>query len=81
MPKIAPPKLPACHPDRGSQCQKALETEFQLLACRAEAAGWSPEEVAAALIDLADNHFLSMDTGEEMFELGAGVVLIARKRH
>ncbi|WP_280138334.1 hypothetical protein [Ensifer sp. Root231] len=43
--------------------------------------GWSPEEASSALIELAENHYLSINAEAEMFELGAGVVLIAPKPH
>lgn len=81
MPKIPSPKHSKRHPDRDLLCQEALEAEFQLLADRAQAAGWSREEVATALMELADNHFLAMNANAEMFELGAGVVLLAKKPH
>ncbi|MGF6174715.1 hypothetical protein [Ensifer sp. 4252] len=51
------------------------------MAYRAQAAGWSREEVATALMELADNHFLATNSNAEMFELGAGIVLLARKPH
>ncbi len=81
MSNIPAPKHPKCHPDRDILCQEAIEAEFQSLADRAQAAGWSREEVATALMELADNHFLAMNANAEMFELGAGVVLLARKPH
>ncbi|MBP1873566.1 hypothetical protein J2Z19_003281 [Ensifer adhaerens] len=81
MPKIPAPKHPKSHPDRDLLCQEAIEAEFQSLADRAEASGWSREEVATALMELADNHFLAMNANAEMFELCAGVVLLARKPH
>jgi hypothetical protein len=81
MPKIPAPKHPKCHPDRSLHCQEAIEAEFQLLAAKAEAAGWSREDVAEALIELADNNYLAMNAETEMFDLGAGVVLLARKHH
>ncbi|MBD9491693.1 hypothetical protein GFB56_35595 [Ensifer sp. T173] len=63
------------------QCQEAITDEFQFLIERIEAAGWSPEEASSALIELAENHYLSINAEAEMFELGAGVVLIAPKPH
>ncbi|KQW51031.1 MULTISPECIES: hypothetical protein [Ensifer] len=81
MPKIAAPKHPKCHPDRSLNCQEVLEAEFQHLAAKAEAAGWSRNEVAEALIELAENNYLAVNAETEMFELGAGVVLIAPKPH
>ena len=65
---IKPPTLPLCHPDRKVECETALEPdnfalldrgrdvrndEFRALALRATAAGWSGEEVGAAMISLA----------------------------
>lgn len=65
---IKPPTLPLCHPDRKIECEMALEAdnfalldrgrdvqneEFRTLALRATAAGWSGEEVGAAMISLA----------------------------
>ena len=81
MPKIAAPKHPKCHPDRDLHCQEAIEAEFQSIADRAFQAGRSREEVATALMELADNNFLAMNSNAEMFEIGAGVVLLTRKRH
>ncbi|MGF6178886.1 hypothetical protein [Ensifer sp. 4252] len=81
MPKIAGPKHPKCHPHRDLQCQEAIADEFQLLIDRIEAAGWSREEASSALIELAENHYLSINAETEMFELGAGVVLLAPKHH
>lgn len=81
MPKIPGPKHPKCHPDRNLHCQEALEAEFQHLAVRAEAAGWSQNEVAEALLELAENNYLTMNAETEIFELGAGIVLLAPKHH
>jgi hypothetical protein len=81
MPKIPAPKHPKCHPDRSLHCQEVLEAEFQYLATKAEAAGWSRNEVAEALIELAENNYLAVNAETEMFELGAGVLLIAPKPH
>jgi hypothetical protein len=47
------PKMPADHPDRRLECEFVLETGFQLLSLDAEAVGWSGEEVAYALMNLA----------------------------
>ncbi|KOF17899.1 hypothetical protein AC244_16195 [Ensifer adhaerens] len=81
MPKIAGPKHPKSLSDRELLYQEAIEAEFQSVADRAYQAGWSREEVATALMELADNNFLAMNSNAEMFELGAGVVLLARKPH
>ncbi|MEG4416954.1 hypothetical protein Q5692_40225 [Microcoleus sp. C2C3] len=55
MRKIPAPKHPKYHPDRDFLCQEALEGEFLSLADQAHLSGWSPEEVATALMELADN--------------------------
>lgn len=42
---IVEPSCPVDHPDRGLQCQLALESAFQELAERAAESGWT-EEIA-----------------------------------
>ncbi|WP_075856506.1 hypothetical protein [Rhizobium hainanense] len=54
----APPS--AGHPDRFLKCQEAMEDALETVAASATSAGWSPEEVAAALVELADNHMLAL---------------------
>lgn len=44
------------HPDRFLRCQEALGRVFARCADAAVEAGWRPEEVAAALAELADDH-------------------------
>jgi hypothetical protein len=51
---------PASHPDRFLQCQEAMEDAVLAAAEAARLAGWTTEEVAAALVELADNHMLSV---------------------
>ncbi|HEV7252668.1 MAG TPA: hypothetical protein VGN97_06170 [Mesorhizobium sp.] len=53
MSEIAGPKRGADHPDREIDCQEALEAQFQDLAERAEAAGWTAQEADTALLALA----------------------------
>ena len=60
MTDIAGPKSLANHPDRFLNCQEALEAAFSLLAEQAVIAGWGQEEVAAALVDVADCHMLAL---------------------
>lgn len=48
------------HPDRLLRCQEALEDAVLAAVDAVSLAGWTPEEVAAALIELADNHMLSL---------------------
>jgi hypothetical protein len=48
------------HPDRFLCCQEALDGAFSSIGDAAVAAGWSDEEVAAALVELADNYMLAL---------------------
>ncbi|WP_139353831.1 hypothetical protein [Sinorhizobium sp. A49] len=59
----------------------AMEADFLVLADRGAAAGWSREEVAEALIELAHNHWFALDAERRMFEECAGVVIRAQKLH
>jgi hypothetical protein len=54
------------HPDRFVRCQEAMDDAFALVAAAAVEAGWHPEEVAAALVELADNHTLSVLANRDM---------------
>lgn len=63
--EVAPPVTGRGHPDRHLSCQEAIEPAFQELAENAESAGWSSDEVAAALVDLADNHMLALVANAE----------------
>ena len=47
------------HPDRFVRCQEHMEAAFSAVAEAAVKSGWRPEEVAAALVELADNHMLA----------------------
>jgi len=69
---IKSPTLPLCHPDRQLECTQAMEAddfilldrgskavrdeEFLALASHAEAAGWTPSEIAAALVSLGEKY-------------------------
>jgi hypothetical protein len=66
--RIEPPKVAAHHPDRGIDCEFALEAAFQALVNTAEMAGWSATEVSAALISLADAHELGRRANAETDE-------------
>ncbi|NRP19276.1 hypothetical protein LPJGGPFB_02531 [Ensifer adhaerens] len=82
MPKISAPKCSTHHPDRDLNCQVALEEgDFLLLAERGAAAGWSSDEVAEALIELACNNWFALDAERRMFEECAGVILRGQKLH
>ncbi|WP_292492104.1 hypothetical protein [Mesorhizobium sp.] len=50
---IVQPSCPVDHPDRGLQCQLALEPALQQLVQRAAESGWTEDEIAYALLDLA----------------------------
>lgn len=63
--KIAPPRT-GPHPDRFLDCQEALSSGFAKVASTAVAAGWDPEEVAAALVELADHLMLGMIANRQL---------------
>ncbi|MGO8163269.1 hypothetical protein ACC780_08860 [Rhizobium ruizarguesonis] len=65
MSRIPSPHFEA-HPDRFLQCQEAMDDALGAVAASAMAAGWHPEEVAAALVELADNHMLSVLTNRDL---------------
>lgn len=56
--------MPSDHPDRRLECEFVMEIGFQQLAFKAEAAGWTEEEVAFALIGLAQSHIVTMRQNE-----------------
>lgn len=47
-------------------CQEALSSGFAKVASTAVAAGWDPEEVPAALVELADHLMLGMIADREL---------------
>ena len=68
---IDTPKLPLDHPARVRTCEDAMRADdfellnrglaascddFQALAKRAQAAGWLPEEIAAAMVSLGERY-------------------------
>ncbi|TBZ14677.1 hypothetical protein [Rhizobium leguminosarum] len=57
---LLPSPPPDGHPDRFLKCQEVIDDAFSLIAAAAVEAGWKPEEVAAALVELADNHVLAL---------------------
>lgn len=50
---IVPPPRTDDYPDRDSDCQAALEAEFQSIARRAAGAGWHESEIEFAQLCLA----------------------------
>lgn len=53
---IAAPILPETSPDRKVNCEVALETAFAALVASSISQGWSAEETATTLINLATEH-------------------------
>ncbi|WP_245489882.1 MULTISPECIES: hypothetical protein [unclassified Mesorhizobium] len=62
---IVEPSCPADHPERGLQCQLALEPAFQELAERAAESGWTEDEIAYALLGLAGARLKSNSANRE----------------
>ena len=60
MAYIPPPTLPPGDPDRHLKCQEALDVALQEVAQAAIKAGWDQEEVATAIVEVADAHVLMM---------------------
>ena len=58
---VHPPVLPADHPDRFIHSLERLEPSFAELEKAAVEAGWTPQEVALAFLDLAKNSLLALD--------------------
>jgi hypothetical protein len=48
------------HPDRFHDCQRAIEDRMLELLGDAQVAGWTKEEVLAAMIEVAENTNLAM---------------------
>lgn len=69
---LKPPRFPALHPDRHLDCQELLEDRFNIIVDDARAAGWSVEELAVALVELADNMVLGHRSNEDV-ELALGL--------
>lgn len=59
MKPIAPPPKTA-HPGRFIRCQEAPEDALAQVAAAGIEAGWEPEEVATALVELADHRMLAL---------------------
>lgn len=58
---VPAPKLSPHHPDRGLACEEAMQAGFDRLAASAERAGWSRDETAFALLNLAMARILAID--------------------
>ncbi|WP_313607090.1 hypothetical protein [Rhizobium sp.] len=59
MKRIFPPTTEK-HPDRFLQCQEAMASAITDVAMAAVKAGWKPEEVASAMVELADHMMLGV---------------------
>ncbi|HEV7305235.1 hypothetical protein [Ensifer sp.] len=75
QPTFLRPKRAGACPDRDLDCQMALEDVFRTVTDYAEAFGWAEREVAAALIELAHNHWAALDAKDRMFDDAAGVAV------
>jgi len=73
MSPIPGPKVPASNPDRHVLCEEAIEDAFVNVATLAEAAGWDGDEVAAALVSLADRQMMGRLVNAKLDELNARV--------
>ena len=71
---IAAPKHPRTHPDRGIQAEEAIEAFFDALADRAVLMGWSRDQAAFALLNLAAARVLTIDANRATEEAIAEAV-------
>ena len=58
---IQAPKHSRSHPDRSVHAEEAIEASFDALADRAVLMGWSRDEAAFALLNLAAARVLTID--------------------
>jgi hypothetical protein len=65
MKRISPPTTDR-HPDRFLQCQEAMASAFADVALEAIKAGWNAEEVAAAMVELADHMMLGIIANRDL---------------
>lgn len=74
MTEISAPKTPDDYPDRSLDCQQALDDSFLALRLAGEQAGWTEEDVAIALLELARDNIEGMKADREM----RGAIEVAR---
>lgn len=65
MSDISRPFVRDDDPDRHIRCQDAIQFAFRKLLDDAMEAGWSEREVAAAIMELAENHALSLQAFDQ----------------
>ena len=65
---ITAPKSPRSHPDRGVHAEEAIEASFETLADRAFLMGWTRDEAAFALLNLAAARVLTIDANRSTQE-------------
>jgi len=58
---VQAPLLPETSKDREINCEVALEVAFGELVAAALAQGWTPQETAAALVNIAAEHAQKVD--------------------
>ncbi|MDQ0323974.1 hypothetical protein QO002_006181 [Pararhizobium capsulatum DSM 1112] len=66
MPTIQPPAYPGKYEDRFLDCQREIDTRIIDLVSEACRAGWSAQEVLAAVIEVADNLMLGADENDQV---------------
>lgn len=81
MTKIAVPLVSHGHPDREPDCECAVEGAFLDLVERAEAAGWTSDEVADCLVNLSHKHRTTLNEDIHMLEEITSSLLLSRKLH
>jgi hypothetical protein len=65
---IAEPKISREHPDRSLLAEEAIEPAFDTIASEAERRGWSRDEAAFALLNLAVARICAIDADQETDE-------------
>lgn len=58
---IVVPKRDGPYPERETDCQMAVEDHVLAIVEASHLAGWSKQEILAAIIDVADNTSLALD--------------------
>lgn len=78
---ISPPKHPADHPDRIIDCEFAMEPMFQAIAIDALAAGWTEDDIASAMLNLAAAQIRAMAAERQTSsDIGVAVEMVRAMR-